>query len=154
MRAGNYDGITLCVCMESSKKLKILSRVVVVHASGGRGMRISEFQASLVHREHSRTARATQRTLSRKAKSWRDGSTAKSTDYSPGGPEFKSQQPHSSSQPSIMRSDAPLLVCLKIATVYLHIINKYIFFKNACVSRAWWHMPLIPALGRQRQVDF
>jgi hypothetical protein len=20
--------------------------------------------------------------------------------------------------------------------------------------RAWWHMPLIPALGRQRQVDF
>jgi hypothetical protein len=21
-------------------------------------------------------------------------------------------------------------------------------------SRAWWHMPLIPALGRQRQVDF
>jgi hypothetical protein len=22
------------------------------------------------------------------------------------------------------------------------------------VSRAWWHTPLIPALGRQRQVDF
>ena len=22
------------------------------------------------------------------------------------------------------------------------------------VSRAWWHSPLIPALGRQRQVDF
>jgi hypothetical protein len=22
------------------------------------------------------------------------------------------------------------------------------------LSRAWWRMPLIPALGRQRQVDF
>jgi hypothetical protein len=22
------------------------------------------------------------------------------------------------------------------------------------LSRAWWHTPLIPALGRQRQVDF
>jgi hypothetical protein len=51
-------------------------------------------------------------TLSRRKKKknrelgWRDGSKLKSTDYSSEGPEFKSQQPHSGSQPSIMRSDA------------------------------------------------
>jgi hypothetical protein len=37
---------------------------------------------------------------------WRDGSVVKSTDCSTEGPEFKSQQPHGGSQPSIMRSDA------------------------------------------------
>ena len=47
----------------------------------------------------------------------------KSTDCSSRGPEFKSQQPHSGSQPSVIRSDA-LLGCLKTATVYLDIINK------------------------------
>jgi hypothetical protein len=26
--------------------------------------------------------------------------------------------------------------------------------KTLGTSRAWWRMPLIPALGRQRQVDF
>jgi hypothetical protein len=39
------------------------------------------------------------------------------------GPEFKSQQPHGGSQPSVTRSDS-LFWCLKTATVYLHIINK------------------------------
>jgi hypothetical protein len=49
----------------------------------------------------------------------------KNTDCSSEGPEFKSQQPHGGSQPSVMRSDPPLLVCLKTATVYLDIIiNK------------------------------
>jgi hypothetical protein len=43
-------------------------------------------------------------------------------DCSSKGPEFKSQQPHGGSQPSITRSDS--LVCLKTATVYLHIMNK------------------------------
>jgi hypothetical protein len=37
---------------------------------------------------------------------WRDGSVVKSTDGSSEGPEFKSQQPHGGSQPSVMRSDA------------------------------------------------
>jgi hypothetical protein len=51
-------------------------------------------------------------------------------DCSSEGPEFKSQQPHGGSQPSVTRSDPPLLECLKTATVYLHIINKYIFKKK------------------------
>jgi hypothetical protein len=38
--------------------------------------------------------------------SWRDGSAVKSTDCFSRGPEFKSQQPHGGSQPSVMRSDA------------------------------------------------
>ncbi|EDL08098.1 mCG147233 [Mus musculus] len=37
---------------------------------------------------------------------WRDGSVVKSTGCSSEGHEFKSQQPHGGSQPSVMRSDA------------------------------------------------
>jgi hypothetical protein len=37
---------------------------------------------------------------------WRDGSEVKSTNCSSEGPEFKSQQPHGGSQPSVMRPDA------------------------------------------------
>jgi hypothetical protein len=36
---------------------------------------------------------------------WRDGSEVKSTDCYSRGPEFNSQQPHGSSQPSVMGSD-------------------------------------------------
>jgi hypothetical protein len=54
---------------------------------------------------------------------WWDGSAVKSIDCSSKGLEFKSQQPHGDSQPSITRSDA-LFMCLKTTTVYLHIINK------------------------------
>jgi hypothetical protein len=44
-------------------------------------------------------------------------------DCSSEGPEFKSQQQHCGSQPSITRSDS-LFWSLKTATVYLHIMNK------------------------------
>jgi hypothetical protein len=37
---------------------------------------------------------------------WRDRSAIKSTDCSSKGSEFKSQQPHGGSQPSVMGSDA------------------------------------------------
>jgi hypothetical protein len=37
---------------------------------------------------------------------WRGGSVGKSTDCSSIGHEFKSQQPHGGSQPSVIRSDA------------------------------------------------
>jgi hypothetical protein len=33
-------------------------------------------------------------------------------------------------------------------------VNEKYPIKNVCVSRTWWHTPLIPALGRQRQADF
>ena len=61
---------------------------------------------------------------------WRDGSVGKSTDCSSRSPEFNSQQL------TTMRNEigCPLLVCLKTATVYLHIINKYIFKKRQTVE--------------------
>jgi hypothetical protein len=31
--------------------------------------------------------------------------------------------------------------------------KKKIKIKNQELARQWWHSPLIPALGRQRQVD-
>jgi hypothetical protein len=37
---------------------------------------------------------------------WRDGSVVNSTDCSSRGPEFKSQQPHGGSQPSVIGSNA------------------------------------------------
>jgi hypothetical protein len=43
---------------------------------------------------------------SKRTRGWRDGSAAKNTDCSFRGPEFKSQQPHGGSQPSVMGSDA------------------------------------------------
>jgi hypothetical protein len=87
---------------------------------GGRGRWISEFEASLVYRVSSRTARETlhRETLSSKqnktnkqkkkvgAEAWWDGSTGKSTDCSSKGPEFKSQQLHGGSLLPVMRSDA------------------------------------------------
>jgi hypothetical protein len=48
----------------------------------------------------------------------------KSANCSSEGSEFKSQQPHGGSQPSVTKSDGPLLEYLRTATVHLHIINK------------------------------
>jgi hypothetical protein len=83
---------------------------------GGRGRRISEFEASLVYKVSSRTARAIQRNpVSKKqtnkkkrvamVEGWRDVSAVKSTDCFSRGPEFNSQQPHGGSQPSVMVTD-------------------------------------------------
>jgi hypothetical protein len=47
----------------------------------------------------------------KKHQGWRDGLVVKSTGCSFKGPEFKSQQPHGVSQPSVMGSDA-LLWCV------------------------------------------
>ena len=61
----------------------------------------------------------------------------KSTDCSSRGPEFKSQQPHGGSQPSVIGSDA-LFWCVKCT--HIHEINK----KNkdiSCVMVAYTFNP-------------
>jgi hypothetical protein len=49
--------------------------------------------------------RATNISRRNERKGWRDGSVVKSTDCFSRGPQFKSQQPHGGSQPSVMGSD-------------------------------------------------
>ena len=75
---------------------------------GGRGRWISEFEASLVYRVSSRTARATQRNPVSKYKigAGEMAQWVRTANCSSEGPEFKSQQPHGGSQPSVRRSDA------------------------------------------------
>jgi hypothetical protein len=56
-----------------------------------------------------------------------------------------------------MKSDTLFWCCLKTATVHLDtIINKSKKEKNSQLKKngQWWHIPLIPALGKLRQVDF
>jgi hypothetical protein len=44
---------------------------------------------------------------------------------------------------------------LKPTPTVTHLLQQgHTYSKRATPGRAWWHTPLIPALGRQRQVDF
>jgi hypothetical protein len=80
---------------------------------GGRGRWISEFEVSLVYKVSSRTAKAIQRNPVLKTKTNTNKRTelwagemaqwVRAPDCSSEGQEFKSQQPHGSSQP---RSDS------------------------------------------------
>jgi hypothetical protein len=36
----------------------------------------------------------------------------------------------------------------------LSFADKWVELENIILARKWWCMPLIPALGRQRQEDF
>jgi hypothetical protein len=77
----------------------------------------------------------------------RDGSVVKSTGCSSRDPEFNSQQPHGGSQPSVMGSNV-LFWQIDIHT------NRARIHRKKKEAGWWWHMPLIPALGRQRQANF
>jgi hypothetical protein len=84
----------------------------------------SEFQDSQGYTEKPCLEKPKNQKIKNKVRGWWD-SEGKSTDCSSEGPEFKSQQPHGGSQPSITKICCPLLECLKTATVYLCIIiNK------------------------------
>jgi hypothetical protein len=74
---------------------------------GGRGRQISEFEASLVYITFQDCTEKPCLKRERERDSERDGSVVKSADYSPEGPEFKSQQPYMvAHKPSVMKSDA------------------------------------------------
>ena len=83
-----------------------------------------------LHRLHKcSTIELTDRGLLKSSKKgWRDGSAVKSTDCSSKGPEFKSQQPHGGSQPSVMRSDASEVS--EDRCVYIYIVNKFFLKKK------------------------
>jgi hypothetical protein len=59
---------------------------------------------------------------------WRGGSSGKSTDCSSRGPEFKSQQPHGGSQPSVMGS--AVSEDSYSVLIYIKKINKPFFKKG------------------------
>ena len=108
-----------------SESLLELELQVVVSCCVGAGNRnwiiwknVLSFKARLVYRASSRITRVIQKTkqknknkskpedqkthLSKKQnEGWRDGSVVKSTGCSSGDHEFKSQQPHGGSQPSV-----------------------------------------------------
>jgi hypothetical protein len=45
-------------------------------------------------------------------------------------------------------------IALTISVVYKQLVWLFSLIKNWKLSWAWWNMPLIPVLGRQRQADF
>jgi hypothetical protein len=62
---------------------------------------------------------------------WRDDSAVKSTDCSSRGPEFNPQQPHGSSQPSVMGSKALFWRVQRwLQYTHMHEINRKMFKKN------------------------
>jgi hypothetical protein len=71
---------------------------------GGGGRVFSGF--SIFHLKVKTKARTRKHSLLKDSGFWRNGSAVKRTDCSTRGPEFNSQQPRGSSQPSVMRSDA------------------------------------------------
>jgi hypothetical protein len=42
----------------------------------------------------------------------------------------------------------------KIENTRIQVQSIFYAVRKAAVGQAWWRMPLIPALGRQRQADF
>jgi hypothetical protein len=92
---------------------------------GGRGRWISEFKASLVYKVSARTAKATQKNpVSKKPKQ----TNKQKKNHTIAGWWWWQQQ--------------------LTETVVAHTFNPSI------QAGQWWRMPLIPALGRQRQEDF
>ena len=97
---------------------------------------LCEFETSLVYRGSSKIgSKATEKPCLEKTKQtnkqkknywgWRDGSVVKSTTCSSKGPEFNSQKPHGSSQPSVMRSGALFWPAGRVLRIlYIYIINK------------------------------
>jgi hypothetical protein len=51
----------------------------------------------------------------------------------------------------IRGKDCPsILSKVRIVGIYRYYLNRI----KSSFCRVWWHKPLIPALGRQRQADF
>jgi hypothetical protein len=100
------------------------------HSRGRGRQNLCEFEVTLVYRVSSfRNSQSYTHTkkpcLKNKTNSWRDGSAVKSTDCSSRGPEFNSQQPYGSLQPSVMGSDA-LFWCVwrQLRCTHIHKTNK------------------------------
>jgi hypothetical protein len=73
---------------------------------------------------------------------WRDGSVAKSTDFSSRGPEFNSQQPHGDSQPSVIGS-VVLFWCVSEGrdsiVTYMKSNNQSIYFFKKSTNIGLFH---------------